>query len=330
MLVAHKAKLRDILNTLTTEYQVAVPVQQAGTSAFEFYRDNTEVMLNGNTRISPKGMFFPQTEKMYGFKTVKNTTEIVPLPVEQGKRLLFGVRSCDLKSLDCLDQVFLTKGYIDDFYKHKRERTVIIALGCNEPGETCFCASLGLDPQKAVGADVQAYDLGEVIGFEAVTEAGQKVLGLLKNHLSEQQVTLPPVGEFYLKPEVAGVPEKLQGMFESPLWEEIARKCLNCGACTYVCPTCHCFDISQDVRGENGTKYRCWDSCMFGEYTQMAGGHNPRPTKKERVRNRFMHKLNYFPERYNMLLCTGCGRCLDVCPVKMDITSIIQQIKEAE
>lgn len=330
MLVLEKTKLNNVLHILKSEYQVVVPSKVEGTSAFMEYQDNTEVVLDGNTALSPKGMFFPQTEKMYRFKIVQNWVEIENLPEEKEKKLLFGVRSCDLKSLDCLDQVFLTKGFVDNFYKGKRDHIATIALNCTEPGPACFCASMGVDPQKAEGADVQAYDLGDSIGFEAVSEEGHKIVELIKSQLTEQQAVPPPVGAFYLNPEVTGLPEKLKGMFDAPLWQEIARKCLNCGACTYVCPTCHCFDISQDVRGEEGTKYRCWDSCMFGEYTQMAGGHNPRPGKKERVRNRFMHKLSYFPERYNMLLCTGCGRCISVCPVHMDITSIMKQIREAE
>jgi ferredoxin len=143
-----------------------------------------------------------------------------------------------------------------------------------------------------------------------------------------EELEVPGCGSFKIKFNGEGVPEKLKTMFESEIWDEIARKCVNCGACTYLCPTCHCFDINQEVRGEDGVKYRCWDSCMFGDYTQMAGGHNPRPGKKERVRNRFMHKLCFFPERYNMLLCTGCGRCLENCPVQMDITSVIKRVQE--
>ncbi|MFA6808388.1 MAG: 4Fe-4S dicluster domain-containing protein [Eubacteriales bacterium] len=329
MLVIQKTKIKEILDTLAKEYKVIVPAKDGDTSKFIPYGDNTEMLLEENVQLPPKDVFFPQTEKMYKFKSKKNTMEIENLPIEGGKQLIFGIRSCDMKSLDCLDQVFLTKG-TDEFYKEKRDKTALIALSCTKPKETCFCTSMGLDPQKAVGADVQAYDLGDKIGFEAITEQGKKIIASIEGQLSEESVVVPKFGEFKINVDVEGVPEKLKGMFESPMWDDISRKCLNCGACTYVCPTCHCFDISQEVRGEDGVKYRCWDSCMFGEYTQMAGGHNPRPTKKERVRNRFMHKLNYFVERYNMLLCTGCGRCINVCPVNMDITAIIKQVKEAE
>lgn len=330
MLVVLKTKLNDILNTLAQEYKVLVPAKIDDTSKFIPYEGDVDILLDGNVKLSPKDVFFPQTEKMYKMKTVKTSMELENITGEAEQKLLFGVRSCDMKSLDCFDQVFLTKGYVDEFYQQKRDKVVTIALSCSQPMPSCFCSAMGVDPQKAVGADVQAYDLGDKIGLEAVSDKGSKVVESIKGQLSEEEVNVPQFGEFYLKVDADGVSEKLNGMFESPIWDSVSKKCLNCGACTYVCPTCHCFDISQEVRGENVTKYRCWDSCMFGEYTQMAGGHNPRPTKKERVRNRFMHKLNYFPDRYNMLLCTGCGRCINVCPVNLDITSVIKQIKEAE
>ena len=330
MLVVLKTKLNDILNTLAQEYKVLVPAKIDDTSKVIPYEADVDILLDENVKLSPKDVFFPQTEKMYKMKTVKTSMELENIMGEAEPKLLFGVRSCDMKSLDCFDQVFLTKGYVDEFYQQKRDNVVTIALSCTQPMQSCFCSAMGLDPQKAVGADVQAFDLGDKIGLEAVSDKGKNVIELIKGQLSEEEVVVPQFGEFYLKVDAYGVSEKLNGMFEAPLWEDVSKKCLNCGACTYVCPTCHCFDISQEVRGENVTKYRCWDSCMFGEYTQMAGGHNPRPTKKERVRNRFMHKLNYFPDRYNMLLCTGCGRCINVCPVNLDITSVIKQIKEAE
>ncbi|MBO4352620.1 MAG: 4Fe-4S dicluster domain-containing protein, partial [Eggerthellaceae bacterium] len=120
--------------------------------------------------------------------------------------------------------------------------------------------------------------------------------------------------------------DKLEGMYDHPIWDNLSIKCLNCGTCTYVCPTCHCFDISQENRRKDGVRFRCWDSCMFSEYTAMAGGHNPRPEKLERVRNRFMHKLNFFERRYGISLCVGCGRCVEKCPVALDITRLIDEI----
>ncbi|MDR1358141.1 MAG: 4Fe-4S dicluster domain-containing protein, partial [Coriobacteriales bacterium] len=113
-------------------------------------------------------------------------------------------------------------------------------------------------------------------------------------------------------------------MFDSPYWNDLSLKCLNCGTCTFVCPTCYCFDMSQNNRGNEGYRFRSWDSCMFTDYTLMAGNHNPRPTKMKRLRNRFMHKLSFFDSRYGSSLCSGCGRCIEMCPVGIDITRIIE------
>ena len=123
---------------------------------------------------------------------------------------------------------------------------------------------------------------------------------------------------------------KLKGMFEHPIWDEVSKPCMGCGTCTYVCPTCYCFDIGSDNHGAEGTKFRCWDSCMFSDYARMAGGHDPRPSKKERVRNRYMHKLSYFNERYGTTLCVGCGRCVSKCPSGMDITDFINKVQEVQ
>lgn len=324
-----KTKLPEVFEQFAKEYKVLVPAKLEGVSKFAPYHKDMELALEENVVMPPKDIFFPQTEKMYKFKAKNQSLEIEEIPQEEGLQVIFGIRSCDLKSIECLDQVFLTKGYIDPYYQDKRDRSILIGLSCVQPMESCFCQSMGIDPQKGVGADIQAYDLGEKIGFEANTERGQALLTKISGMLTEEKVAIPPVGDFNLAPDVEGVPEKLKDMFDHPIWDDISRKCLNCSTCAYICPTCHCFDIASEVRGEDGTKIRCWDCCMFDEYTKMAGGHQPRPGKKERVRNRFLHKLRYFPERYNMLLCTGCGRCVVKCPVNLDITAVIKKIKES-
>ncbi|NLT95019.1 MAG: 4Fe-4S binding protein [Clostridia bacterium] len=325
-----KTKLPELFEKLANNYTVFVPAKIEGISRFAPYQNGLELALEENVLMPPKDIFFPQTEKMYKFKAKDQYLEIEDLPPEEGQQVIFGVRSCDLKSIDCLDQVFLTKGFVDAFYQDKRDRSILIGLSCVKPMENCFCSSMGVDPQKGVGADIQAYDLGDKVGFEAITEKGRELLGKIETLLVEEAASVPAVEKFVLTADIEGVPEKLKNMFDHPIWDDICRKCLNCSVCAFVCPTCHCFDIASEVRGEDGTKIRCWDTCMFDEYTRMAGGHQPRPGKKERVRNRFMHKLRYFPERYDMLLCTGCGRCVAKCPVNLDITAVIRKIKEAE
>jgi ferredoxin len=147
--------------------------------------------------------------------------------------------------------------------------------------------------------------------------------------LEEKELKAPEAKAFQTQVDYEGVAEKLKGMFEHPIWEDLSSNCQNCGICTYVCPSCHCFDIQVKSWGEEGYRFRCWDSCMYGEYTAEAGGGNPRPTTKERFRNRFLHKLEFFSERYGYPLCTGCGRCIVACPTGINIVNIINEVKEA-
>ncbi|MFZ3101709.1 MAG: 4Fe-4S dicluster domain-containing protein [Desulfitobacteriaceae bacterium] len=326
-----KTKISALLDELAKKFNVLVPVAGDGASKFAPYTPGTQPSFDGRTLLPPKDVFFPQTEKMYKFTTDGMGGSVESIVNKVQAQILFGIRPCDAKSIHCLDHVFLSKGFVDEFYQVKRDNSLIIAMGCNGPAEpTCFCSSMQVNPQEADNADVNLYDLGSEYGAEAKSQAGEALLNEFASLFSESNAPKPVVADFPLSVDVDGVPEKLAKMFESPIWEELARKCLGCGACTYLCPTCHCFDISARVAGTQGFRFRCWDSCMFSEYTRMAGGHNPRPSKKERVRNRFLHKLQYFPERYGDLLCTGCGRCLAKCPVNMDITNVIKQVKEVE
>lgn len=330
MKVINKAKLPQALDLLSKDFRVLVPAKADAVTKFQPWEAGVELFLDENTLLPPKDALFPQTEKMYKYKVTGRRVEVLPEDEADQKLLLFAVRPCDVQSIKCMDYVFLTKGYEDNFYQRKRNGLVTVSLGCLKPAATCFCSSMGLDPARSADADIALFDLGDVFGLLPQTSAGEEVVAKLGGLLEEGQVQPPSGEDCRLKVDMAGVPEKLAKMFEHSLWEKISRKCLGCGACTYLCPTCHCFDISVKNAGDSGFRFRCWDSCMFSEYTRMAGGHNPRPSKKERVRNRFLHKLQYFKERYGELLCVGCGRCMKKCPVNMDITSIISQIREAE
>ena len=124
--------------------------------------------------------------------------------------------------------------------------------------------------------------------------------------------------------------EKLDKIFENELWKNISLKCLGCGICTFQCPTCHCFDIQDETTITNGARVRVWDTCMNPEYTLHASGHNPRPARMNRTRNRVYHKFNYYPKNYNVIACVGCGRCISDCPVNIDIIDVIDQAREVK
>lgn len=166
--------------------------------------------------------------------------------------------------------------------------------------------------------------------MEALTEKGQKLLQTIESVVDQtQEAPLRNTSCTLTIHKDENLDKKLASMFEHPIWDRVSQGCIGCGTCTFVCPTCYCFDIDHENYGTEGCKYRCWDSCMFSDYTRMAGGANPRPTRKERLRNRYMHKLSYFNERYGETLCVGCGRCIASCPAHLDISEFIEKATEA-
>lgn len=326
-----KDKLPAFLAALQAEYAVYVPAETGKNSRFVPYGEGVIPKLGYNTYLSPKDVFFPHTEKMYKFKTQGMNLEIEPVELPVKGRILFGIRSCDAAGVDCLDRVFLEGQFEDTYYKARREESLLFALACAEHSEACFCPSLGIDPQKADNADVQMYDCGDSYALESKTDAGAAVLEKYAQFFTETaNPAIKETAPFSIAVDVAGISDKLETMFEHPLWEDIAGKCIGCSTCSYVCPTCYCFDIANRNVGEEGIKIRCWDFCMADDYALMAGGHDPRPAKSNRVRNRFMDKLLYNVKRHGRLYCVGCGRCVLRCPVNLEITTVIRRVKEAE
>ncbi len=300
-------------------------------SRFELYRPGTQPAFDlVNTTLPPKDMLFPQTQKMYRYGIDAEGNAYVDAIHDADEVVVFGLRSCDARSIECMDDVFCTKGYGDEFYEQRRARLTTVAIGCTEVAETCFCDSMGLDPTTAPAADIQLHRTADNSAYlvQAQTEKGGAFLKTWAQYFDEAADAAPVAKvECTLKVNSSDLKEKLEALFEHPLWEQLSKKCITCGTCTYVCPTCHCFDISQENRMKDGERFRCWDSCMFSSYTEMAGNHNPRPDKMSRVRQRFMHKLCFFEDRYGKQLCVGCGRCIEKCPVALDITLLIDSVQ---
>lgn len=322
-----KTDLNQALSILAADASVFVPASADQIKKFMLWEDGMEVELDGeNTVLPPKDILFPCTEKMYNYKLGNNISvkEIIDNPVQ----IVFGIRPCDMRSIDCMDKVFLEKGYVDSFYARKRENVTFYAYGCPGASRTCFCDSMEVDPNNAPNADVMMWDGGDEIVMEGRTEKGKESLHKLESLLTDGGNPSKSVSCDLKVAMSEDFPEKLGKMFEDPIWDEVTKACIGCATCTYVCPTCYCFDIDSDNHGDSGTKYRCWDSCMFSDYNRAAGGHNPRPTKKERLRNRYMHKLSFFHDRYGQMLCVGCGRCMEKCPAHLDISAFIDKAAE--
>jgi sulfhydrogenase subunit beta (sulfur reductase) len=329
-----KSKINDVLDRLSADAKTYVPLNDGTSTRFGVWTENrkTDLALDiVNTLLPPKGIVFPQNEKMYDYKTEGQKTEITKTYAETEDTIVFGMRACDRKSLAALDQVFLTRDYVDSLYKARRDHLTVIGKACTKSGPFCFCSSMEVDQMGADGADVMLYENADEFGWEPVTEKGKELTAKLGELLTEKKdFKKPSAAECKLKIDVKGLPEKLSGLFEHPIWDEMAGRCVNCGACTYICPSCHCFDIQVNNHGEEGYRFRCWDSCMFLEYNMAAGGHNPRAGKRDRFRQRFLHKLEYFHERYGAYGCSGCGRCVAMCPNGNNIVSVVNRLKEVQ
>lgn len=302
-----------------------VPVQSVSEVASEYT----------SSHLPPKNYLFPQTQAMFLFQQGKGEMQVAPAGAG-GRAVLWGVRPCDLQAIKALDPVF-SGDYPDPLYQQQRQSTLLVGQACDRPDARCFCTTYGFGPDSLEGADIMLYPCAGGFLLSTGSERGEEALAgwrtLLQPVRPEQEQEsgriLADARQAVKKLDLDGVKEWLDNNFQWPYWQELARRCLGCGICTYVCPTCHCFDIFDHCRNQaEGVRYRGWDSCMFADFTLMAGGHNPRPDRASRLRNRFMHKLKYHLDRYNLAGCTGCGRCVRLCPVNIDIREIICAIKE--
>ena len=330
-------KLDQLLGVLSRNETVYLPVDNAqGEADFERYEAGKKLSTRLNTRRSAKDFFFPQIQPLVKFRREGKKIEIFDERKESEDFVIFGARACDVRSFSVLDRVFLADP-VDTNYKTRREHSTIVTLACSRPGETCFCGSFGIDAAKPSDGDARAWIADGVFYLEPMTEKGEKLAAQAKDVLTEGGEEAVGAAVEKARAILARLPlaglkpsdnrERELELFNSPEWDELSSHCLGCGACTFVCPTCQCFDINDFDSGHGVERYRCWDSCMYNDFTMMAAG-TPRKTQKERFRQRFMHKLVYYPIRYDgVFSCVGCGRCLRKCPIQMNIVKVMKTLE---
>ncbi|WP_348771050.1 4Fe-4S dicluster domain-containing protein [Pseudodesulfovibrio sp. zrk46] len=258
--------------------------------------------------------------------------------VDDSPAVVIGCRSCDAAGFNTFDRVYLKDSITDQNYLARRENTVLISLVCEKPATTCFCNWVGGSPASADGADVQMTPLTDGWLVEAITERGEVLM--LSAILTDGADRVNEAAEVKSKaednmpeaPQLDKAPEQLLGLFDNAdFWESMSAKCISCGTCTYLCPTCYCFNITDEACGMEGVRLRTWDNCMSSQFTMEASGHNPRPTKAHRLKNRIGHKFSYYPTLHGgNIACVGCGRCIKSCPVSVDIRSVIVNAMAAE
>lgn len=342
MLKIAKNKLTELYAKIDESMDLFIPVKRAGEVNYGVWKESEEVSLETlKTVKSPKNAFFPQSENLMKFKKDGKNLDVIDVretlaeKIEERPFVLFGVKACDYKGIEVLDKVFLADP-VDSYYQMRREASTIVTLACSRPEESCFCNVFGIDATAPMG-DVTTWLDSEYLYWQANTEKGEKLTALVKALLceggdSEVAAQQAKTKEIMAKLPYANLdlsrfkPENLNELFNAKEWEEMSEACLGCGTCTFVCPTCQCFDIRDFKTNEGILRFRCWDSCMYSDFTQMAHG-NSRTTQMQRFRQRFMHKLVYYPSQNDgTYSCVGCGRCVNKCPQKLNIVKVIKTL----
>jgi sulfhydrogenase subunit beta (sulfur reductase) len=343
-------QLRAWLASLASEGTLIAPVQaEHGVTLYRRVAPSDALAWSDTrTTISPKEFFFPATEAIVTIERIRqsgvaadgNAVEVnwavqLSEPIPEGDRVLFGVRPCDAHALIALDALLLQEP-VDVPYARRRQETLLVGVACEKMGPSCFCTSLDFTPDDAAGMDLMLYP---VDGGYAVAGGGpdggptERGAGLLAG-LGLPMYAGPRPWRDWPSPELSVAPRPVWAqVFNDPYWSQLADRCLSCKICAYVCPTCRCFDVRDDTVSQKPgyqkiERLRCWDSCMAEGYRRIAGGHNPRAATGQRLRNRFYCKFDYYPADFGPLACTGCGRCVDLCPVNVDITEIIREVTQ--
>lgn len=333
-----KEHLSELFQKIAESQELYLPVKNAGQTNFAAWTEEAEVDLETlKTVKSPKDAFFPQSENLYTVKQEGKKLRVEPEALKSQNFVVFGMKACDLKGVEVLDRVFLSEP-IDTFYTARRDHGTIVALACHEPEESCFCKVFGIDAANPA-ADVATWMIEGELYWNALTEKGEALTAAVRELLvdaeeekvEEEKEAIHKIVEKlpYMNLSLDGWGgDVLTEKFDSPLWEELYKPCLACGTCTFVCPTCQCYDIKDYTTSNGVSRYRCWDSCMYSDFTMMAHGNN-RTSQMQRFRQRFMHKLVYYPANNDgMFSCVGCGRCVEKCPAALNIVKVIKAFQK--
>ncbi len=347
MLSISSEKIDTLFELLAKNGPLYIPVtNETGKSDFKKWEKGVKLSENLKTVRSAKDFFFPKTEHLVSYQMNGKEVKIIDPRKESEDFVIFGVRPCDAIGLTVIDNVYLNMNPVDSYYKNRREHGTVVTLACNEPAKTCFCstyeidASLEKDKDGSTG-DVSTWFADGKYFFKANTDKGKAFIEKAKSVLEESDEKSVKAEQKSIQEKIEKLPfahldlSKFQGkdmlkIFNSKIWKSVAEPCVGCGTCTYVCPTCMCFDVRDFNTGNGIRQIRCWDSCMYSDFTQMAAA-NPRLTQVERSRQRFMHKLMYYPMAHEGLFqCVGCGRCIESCPVNMNVIKVIKAVQSTD
>lgn len=331
-----KKEVPHMVQAIMADYQIVAPTAKGPQFVFEPIADPTQMRLDYNiTILSPKTVLQPPQERLATIH-LEGEPSVEPV-IEARPTVIFGAHTCDLHAIRLLDRAFAAD-YPDAHYLERRQQSLIISLECLQPcDEHSFCKSMGTLTADE-GYDLHLTDIGEVYTVHIGTEGGEALLERYARtraaadgdvrRLNEVLGAKWPRFAHRLDFDAAELPAMLATAYDHPIWKELGERCLACGSCTNVCPTCYCFNVLDSIAltRTEASRVRRWDSCQLEEFARVASGENFREARAARQRHRFFRKGKYLYERLGLLGCVGCGRCIRTCLVHIDIVEVFNRI----
>jgi len=336
-----KQKEKEFIGAIGAKARVYAPCLEGEAVLFKPAEPGSTICLSRPAVSPPKSVVYPQSETLFSFRLKKDPEDsrrtLVDLDnqIEAEDAIIFGARPCDARGIAIIDRAF-SQDTQDPYYLARRAKTTIVTITCPEPSTGCFCTWVGCGPAETRDSDVMMTELEDGYLMEALTEKGEV---LLESPILEdgtpyeaQAKEVQKAAHEHMVKEAGNAdttPVDPETFHSQGFWEKASERCLGCGACTYLCPTCYCFNITDEQVVDKGERIRSWDACMFHHFTLEASGHNPRAHKALRLKNRIGHKFVYYGEKYDgIIACSGCGRCIRGCPVSMEISAIAAELKK--
>lgn len=337
MLAVKKDNLKALLSAWSKAFEVYAPQESEGQVMLLPYEEQSLTMDFVNFAFPVKEYIFKQKEKLFEWEINEGNIKVDDCTNKQStNKVLFGIRPCDAYGIAYMDKFFL-EGYKDEVYERNRRSTYIAAVNCVKPGENCFCSSMRVGPFAESGYDILFTPIEDSYLIEIGSSKGQELVQLGEELLVDADESIldkkaealeNASAEFKTEIKAEDVHRLLVESFNDPLWEQLSKDCVRCTGCTSMCPTCTCFNVVEENKSScSGCRVRYWDSCQSDSFTRNAGDHNPR-SSVSRVRYRIYDKMKYIEEKFGMKGCTGCGRCINVCPANINIVSIINKLAE--
>ncbi len=332
--VMDKERVPELVSGLSESFELFGPVAKGEKFVLDRIEDPAELRLDFDTTLlPPKKLFFPPEDQMMRFRVADN--EVLDDEVFAAPRMIFGLHPCDINALMLMDNVF-TGDYEDPYYTARRASTMIVGVSC-VPTESCFCNAWGTD-EVHWGFDVFLTDIGDRYFVSVHSVKGAE---LLDQHVVTREITDEDTAAFQERTrafkssfteelDTAQLPLLLDAKFDDKLWDELGERCLSCGACSMVCPTCYCFDVKDRLAadGKTGVRVRTWDSCQFSEFAEVAHGDNFRASRASRVKYRYYHKQWGYLSKFERVLCVGCGRCAKACLAGISPREVVKALEK--